>query len=114
MTKLTTELTSRPNARAEIIPFMGDICAIPNMKSQIKDAGEKCAIVMRKRTFDEVRFDVMGNILGRIANGPRHIVFDSHIDTVDIGDRTHCACITHTPGVCVRHFLRFAATTFCL
>jgi len=93
MTKLTTELISRLNARvedrrAEIIQFMRDICAIPSMESQIKDVGERCAQEMRKLGFDEVRFDVMGNILGRIGAGPRHIVFDSHIDTVGIGDRT--------------------------
>ncbi len=41
---------------------------------------------MRKLGFDEVRFDKMGNILGRIGDGPRTIVFDSHIDTVGIGD----------------------------
>ena len=99
MTKLTTELTSRLNARvedrrAEIIQFMRDICAIPSMESQIKDVGERCAQEMRKLGFDEVRFDVMGNILGRIGAGPRHIVFDSHIDTVGIGDRTQW---THDP-----------------
>jgi putative selenium metabolism hydrolase len=99
MTKLTTELTSQLNARvedrrAEIIQFMRDICEIPSMESQIKDVGERCAIEMRKLGFDEVRFDVMGNILGRIGNGPRHIVFDSHIDTVGIGDRTQW---THEP-----------------
>ena len=99
MTKLTTELISRLNARvedrrAEIIQFMRDICAIPSMESQIKDVGERCAQEMRKLGFDEVRFDVMGNILGRIGAGPRHIVFDSHIDTVGIGDRTQW---THDP-----------------
>ena len=99
MTKLTTELISRLNARvedrrAEIIQFMCDICAIPSMESQIKDVGERCAQEMRKLGFDEVRFDVMGNILGRIGAGPRHIVFDSHIDTVGIGDRTQW---THDP-----------------
>jgi len=33
-----------------------------------------------------VRFDRMGNILGRIGEGPRILVYDSHIDTVGIGD----------------------------
>ncbi len=93
MTKLTPELTNNLNARvedrrADIIQFMRDICAIPSMESQLKDVGERCAAEMRKLGFDEVRFDVMGNILGRIGVGPRHIVFDSHIDTVGIGDRT--------------------------
>ena len=41
---------------------------------------------MRRLGFDEVRFDMMGNILGRIGDGPRVLVYDSHIDTVGIGD----------------------------
>ena len=41
---------------------------------------------MRKLGFDEVWFDSMGNIVGRIGDGPRKIVFDSHIDTVGIGN----------------------------
>ena len=28
----------------------------------------------------------MGNILGRIGNGPRTLLYDSHIDTVSIAD----------------------------
>ena len=41
---------------------------------------------MRKLGFDEVRFDKMGNTIGRIGNGKRVMVYDSHIDTVGIGD----------------------------
>ncbi len=41
---------------------------------------------MRKLGYDEVRFDKMGNILGRIGSGKRTIVYDSHIDTVGVGD----------------------------
>ncbi|TMF45086.1 MAG: YgeY family selenium metabolism-linked hydrolase [Chloroflexi bacterium] len=36
--------------------------------------------------FDEVRRDAMGNILGRIGNGPRVLLYDSHIDTVGVAD----------------------------
>jgi putative selenium metabolism hydrolase len=50
--------------------------------------GERIADEMRRLGFDEVRFDVMGNILGRIGSGDRVIVYDSHIDTVGIGDRS--------------------------
>jgi putative selenium metabolism hydrolase len=42
---------------------------------------------MRKLGYDEVRFDKMGNTLGRIGNGPKVLVYDSHIDTVGVGDR---------------------------
>lgn len=84
-----TELNRRVEARRDdIITFMREICAIPSMESQIKDVGERCAREMRALGFDEVRFDVQGNILGRVGAGPRTIVFDSHIDTVGIGDRS--------------------------
>ncbi len=72
--------------RPAILKFFKDIIAIPSMDSQIGPVGERIAEEMRKLGFDEVRFDVMGNILGRIGNGTKTIVFDSHIDTVGIGD----------------------------
>ncbi len=73
-------------SREKIVQFMRDICAIPSMNSQLKEVGERIAAEMRGLGYDEVRFDRMGNILGRIGDGPRTIVFDSHIDTVGIGD----------------------------
>ncbi len=73
-------------ARADVIQFMRDICAIPSMDGQIKDVGERIQAEMRKLGFDEARFDKMGNTIGRIGNGPKVLVFDSHIDTVGVGD----------------------------
>jgi putative selenium metabolism hydrolase len=71
----------------DIVQFMRDICAIPSMNSLIGPVGERIQAEMRKFSFDEVRFDKMGNTIGRIGNGPKAIVYDSHIDTVGIGDR---------------------------
>ncbi|MGC8857048.1 MAG: YgeY family selenium metabolism-linked hydrolase [Anaerolineae bacterium] len=72
--------------RQEIIQFMLDIVAIPSMDGQLKEVGERIGAEMRKLGFDEVRFDKMGNILGRIGNGTRVLVYDSHVDTVGVGD----------------------------
>ncbi|HNY84318.1 MAG TPA: YgeY family selenium metabolism-linked hydrolase [Anaerolineaceae bacterium] len=72
--------------REKIIRFMREICRIPSVESKIGPVGERIAEEMRSLGFDEVRFDKMGNIMGRIGNGPRTIVFDSHIDTVGVGD----------------------------
>ena len=72
--------------REEIVRFLRDIVAIPSMDSQIGPVGERIAAEMRRLGFDEVRFDRMGNILGRVGGGPRTLVFDSHIDTVGLGD----------------------------
>jgi putative selenium metabolism hydrolase len=52
----------------------------------LKEVGERIAAEMNKLGFEEVRFDKMGNIMGRVGNGKRVIVYDSHIDTVGIGD----------------------------
>jgi len=72
--------------REQIIRFLRELCAIPSMDSQIGEVGERAAQEMRQLGFDEVRFDKMGNILGRVGHGPTVIVYDSHIDTVGIGD----------------------------
>ncbi len=71
----------------EIIQLMRDICAIPSMESLIGPVGERIQAEMRKLKYDEVRFDKMGNTLGRIGSGPKVLVYDSHIDTVGVGDR---------------------------
>lgn len=73
-------------ARADLIQFMREIVAIPSMNGQLKEIGERIGLEMTKLGFEEVRFDKMGNILGRIGNGKRVIVYDSHIDTVGVGD----------------------------
>ncbi len=84
---ITEQIRERVDAyRDDIIQFMRDIVAIPSYDSQIGPVGERIAEEMRKLGFDEVRFDVQGNILGRIGNGPKKVLYDSHIDTVGIGD----------------------------
>jgi putative selenium metabolism hydrolase len=85
--EITEQIKERVEAyRDDIIQFMRDIVAIPSYDSQIGPVGERIAEEMRKLGFDEVRFDVQGNILGRIGNGPKKVLYDSHIDTVGIGD----------------------------
>lgn len=74
--------------RADIVRFMREICAIPSLDSHIEAVGERIAAELRALRFDEVRRDVQGNLLGRIGDGARVIVFDSHVDTVGIGDRS--------------------------
>lgn len=72
--------------RENIIRFLRDIVAIPSMDGQLKEVGERIGAEMTKLGFEEVRFDRMGNIMGRIGSGKRVIVYDSHVDTVGIGD----------------------------
>ncbi|HEY2980724.1 MAG TPA: YgeY family selenium metabolism-linked hydrolase [Anaerolineales bacterium] len=92
MTEKVPEIQARVAAAGEdMIRFMREICAIPSMDSQLKRVGERIAQELNVLGFDEVRFDKMGNILGRIGpsaslRSQRVIVYDSHVDTVGVGD----------------------------
>lgn len=72
--------------RDEIIRFLREICAIPSYDGQIGTVGERVAEEMHALDYDEVFFDDMGNVVGRIGEGDRTILYDSHIDTVGVGD----------------------------
>lgn len=72
--------------RADIITFLKELCAIPSYDSQIKAVCERAGDEMRKLGFDDIRFDRMGNIIGRIGSGARTLLYDSHLDTVGVGD----------------------------
>jgi putative selenium metabolism hydrolase len=71
--------------REDIITFLKELCAIPSYDSQIRAVGERAEAEMKKLGFDEVWWDKMGNVVGRIGNGPTKLLYDSHIDTVGIG-----------------------------
>lgn len=72
--------------RDAILKFFKDIVAIPSMDSQIREVGERCEAEMKALGFDEVFWDKMGNVVGRIGDGERILLYDSHIDTVGIGN----------------------------
>jgi putative selenium metabolism hydrolase len=87
MEEKVDEIKARVNAaQKNIVQFMRDICAIPSVDGKIGPVGERIIAEMKALGFEEARFDKMGNTIGRIGNGPKVIVFDSHIDTVDVGD----------------------------
>ncbi len=72
--------------REDIITFLRELCAIPSYDSQIQVVGERVEAEMKKLGFDEIWWDRMGNIVGRIGDGPVKLLYDSHIDTVGIGN----------------------------
>jgi putative selenium metabolism hydrolase len=54
---------------------MGEKEVQHELKRQMEEAG-----------FDEVRFDSLGNVIGRIGNGKKILAIDGHMDTVDMGN----------------------------
>lgn len=74
------------SAHDDILKFFREIVAIPSMNSDIEKVGQRIGEEMTKLGFDKVYVDKYGSIVGRIGHGPKIILFDSHIDTVGIGD----------------------------
>ena len=72
--------------RDSIIDFLREICAIPSTENQIQACGERIAEEMKKLGYDEIFWDKMGNIVGKIGDGDKILLYDSHIDTVGVGD----------------------------
>jgi putative selenium metabolism hydrolase len=71
--------------REDIITFLRELCEIPSYDSLILDVGKRAEAEMLKLGFEEVWYDRMGNVVGRIGNGPVKLLYDSHIDTVGVG-----------------------------
>jgi len=74
--------------RSQIVQFLKDIVSIPSYSCQERDVVMRILDEMRAVGFDEVRVDALGNAVGRMGNGPYHILYDGHIDVVGIGDES--------------------------
>ena len=70
----------------QIAGFLADLIRTPSFSGKEKDVIEIIKNKMLREGFDEVRIDGLGNVIGRIGNGPRVIAFDAHIDTVYAGE----------------------------
>ncbi len=75
--------------KKDIINFAKEIISIPSQSTKEKNLVLRIAKEMKKVGFDKIVIDKMGNIIGQIGkyNNKPKIMFDAHIDTVDVGDR---------------------------
>ncbi len=73
-------------AHDDILRFFREIVAIPSMNSDIEAVGKRVGQEMEKLGYDEVYVDRYGSIIGRIGTGDKILLYDSHLDTVGIGD----------------------------
>jgi putative selenium metabolism hydrolase len=70
----------------QIVNFMLDVLRIPSFSSKEERVSARIIQEMQSLGFDDARRDGLGNVIGRMGNGPRVIAFDAHIDTVYPGD----------------------------
>ena len=75
-----------PDTQQELVEFARQLVRIKSLSGQ---EGEVLRFVEQRMLalgYDQVVYDGMGNLLGRVGDGPRSIMFDSHVDTVDVTD----------------------------
>lgn len=73
--------------KKELIKLLREIIAIPSPSGEEKKVARRVVQEMRRVGFDEVFIDELGSVIGRIGKGKVKILYDAHIDTVDIGNR---------------------------
>jgi putative selenium metabolism hydrolase len=72
--------------RTELLAFAADLVRIRSYSGHEEEIVRFIAGHMRQLGFADVRIDGFGNVVGRLGEGPRSIMFDSHIDTVEVLD----------------------------
>lgn len=82
---MTTDLLS-PALQQELLQFAQALVRIKSYSGQEEEVIRFAADRMRSLGYDEVTIDAMGNVVGRIGDGPTQVWFDSHLDTVEVND----------------------------
>lgn len=75
----------------DLLAFAADLVRIKSFSGQEEQIARFIASKMKALDYDEVKIDRFGNVLGRIGNGPKVLLFDSHTDTVHVDDEDQWA-----------------------
>jgi putative selenium metabolism hydrolase len=79
-------LKEAEGTEGEVTRFLADLVERPSLSREERAVAQRIGDEMQRVGFDEVIVDGFGSAIGRIGDGPVHIVFDSHIDVVGTGD----------------------------
>jgi len=83
--KISDAMMSR---KQDLIHFLREMVSIPSFSGQEEEAADRFKKEMERLNYDEAVTDDFGNVIGRMGNGPVKILYDTHLDTVSIGDPT--------------------------
>ena len=76
------------NRKNDFINFLRDIISIPSFSGKEKDVILRIKREMKTLGYDEIIESKTGSVAGRIGSGKKKILFDAHVDTVGISDRS--------------------------
>ncbi len=68
--------------KENLVKFLSELIEIKSLPGHEEKIVNRVEEEMNKTGYDEVFTDSVGNVIGRIANGPKTILFDAHLDVV--------------------------------
>lgn len=84
---MDTKVASAVQAFAsQLVDFASELVQIKSLTGQEENVVRRIAEEMKQLGYDQVFIDQVGNVIGTIGNGPTKIMFDSHVDHVDVTD----------------------------
>lgn len=72
--------------RDAMISFLRDLVAIPSFDSNIREVAARVERELRALGFDAIHYAPYGDIVAKIGDGKKVLLYDSHLDTVGVGD----------------------------
>jgi putative selenium metabolism hydrolase len=75
-----------PEIEAELLHFAQHLVSIKSISGEEEEIIAVIEKKMHDLGYDAVTVDSMGNVIGRVGEGNASILFDSHVDTVDVQD----------------------------
>lgn len=69
-----------------IVSFLRDLVTIPSCDGNIRDVAARVERELRALGFADIHYAPYGDLVARIGDGARVLLYDSHLDTVSIGD----------------------------
>jgi putative selenium metabolism hydrolase len=74
--------------RDYITRVLQDLIRIPSLSCEEEEAADYVRGEMEKLGLDEVFTDSIGSVVGKYGSGEKVLLYDSHMDTVGVGDRS--------------------------
>jgi len=72
--------------RDAMISFLRDLVAIPSFDSNIRAVAARVERELRALGFAAIHYAPYGDIVAKIGDGKKVLLYDSHLDTVGVGD----------------------------
>jgi len=69
-----------------MVQFLRDLIALPSSSGREGDVARRIGEEMKKIGFQSVTIDDYGSVIGRMGDGEPRILYDGHIDTVDVAN----------------------------